>query len=106
MFATQTVLLLRALPRPASLLSGLFNLRRRYHSARSVMEVKQHLLRCVRRIKPELFPVPTVIMVDAGANNADIKSELERWLDRHPRLRRVRVILPPAQSWVRRFVWG
>ncbi len=103
MFAPHTVLLLRALANPSSTAFSLFHLRRRYRPAKSVMEVKQYLLRCVRKIKPEACPVPTLIMVDAGANNADIKSELERWLDKHPRLRRVRVVFPPAPSWLRRF---
>jgi len=67
------------------------------------MEVKQYLLRCVRKMKSETCPVPELIMVDAGPNNADIKSELERWLDFHPRLRRVQVVFPPAPSWLRRF---
>ena len=67
------------------------------------MEVKQYLLRCVRKVASEPMPVPELIMVDAGENNADIKTELERWLDAHPRLRRVQVVFPPAPSWLRRF---
>ena len=68
------------------------------------MEVKQHLLRCLHALKPERPAVPSLIMLDAGAMNADIKTELERWLERHPRLRRVRVVCSPASSWLKR-IW-
>ena len=69
------------------------------------MEVKQYLLRCLRKMKSksETLPLPELILVDAGPNNADIKNELERWLEAHPRLRRVQVVFPPARSWLRRF---
>ena len=101
MFAPQTVLLLRGLASPSGLAFSFFHFRRRYRPAKSVMEVKQYLLRCVHKMTS--VPVPELIMVDAGPNNADIKTELERWLDAHPRLRRVQVVFPPAPSWLRRF---
>jgi hypothetical protein len=44
-------------------------------------------------------------MVDDGARNADIKIELERWLERHTRLRRVPVVCSPAKSWIKR-IWN
>ena len=105
MFATRTVLLLQAIPRPASWLPIWICFRRRYHPARSVMEVKQHLLRCLRPVRPERLPVPSMIVVDAGTNNADIKSELEYWIERHPRLLCVRVVCSPASWWLR-WIWN
>ncbi|HTD66379.1 MAG TPA: hypothetical protein VK846_07610, partial [Candidatus Limnocylindria bacterium] len=49
--------------------------RRQYcHRARNVMEVKGYLLRCMRRLKTGVALVPRLIVVDAGANNADIKA--------------------------------
>ena len=96
MSANQTIVLLRALPRPPSRWFGWLNFRRRYQPAANVMEVKRYLLNCVRKMKPELFPMPTLIVVDAGERNADIKSELERWINKLPRLRRVRVVCSPA----------
>ena len=64
------------------------------------MEVKQHLLRCLRNMKPHSAATPDFILLDAGANNHDIKSELELWLEKHPRLRRIKVQLPPPRPWV------
>ena len=100
MFNHQTILLLRpGLPGTGGTLPlrGHF---RDHHFARTVMEVKRHLLRCLRNMKPHLFDTPDFIVVDAGANNHDIKSELERWMDAHPRLRRIRIIFPSPRPWV------
>jgi hypothetical protein len=69
------------------------------------MEAKQYLLRCVHAMKPERPAVPSLIMIDGGARNADIKNELERWLERHTRLRRVPVVCSPATSWIKR-IWN
>ena len=63
------------------------------------MEVKGYLLRCARMVKSGSF-LPKFIVLDAGENNADIKTELDRWLDSHPRLRNVRVVLPTPRSWI------
>ena len=73
---------------------------RDYHFARNVMEVKQYLLRCVRNMRPAASPTPDYIVVDAAHNNCDIKSELELWMEKHPRLRRIRIIFPPPRPWV------
>jgi len=62
------------------------------------MEVKGYLLRCMRRLKTGVALVPRLIVVDAGANNADIKAELDRWMEEHPSLRGVKVVLPPRPS--------
>jgi hypothetical protein len=99
MFTHQTILLLRAglvgcaAPLPVC---GHF---RDYHFVRTVMEVKRHLWRCLRNMKPTLA-TPDFILVDAGANNHDIKSELEKWMENHPRLGRIKVIFPPPRPWV------
>ena len=71
-----------------------------HHFVRTVMEVKRHLLRCVRNMKPHASNTPDIILVDAGANNHDIKSELERWMERHPRLQRIKVVFPSPRPWV------
>jgi hypothetical protein len=105
MFATRTILLLRAFPRPASLMFKWLSFGRHYHTTRTVMEAKQYLLRCVHAMKPERPALPSLIMVDDGARNADIKIELERWLERHTRLRRVPVVCSPAKSWIKR-IWN
>ena len=102
MFA-RNVLLLRALPAPSPWPFSIFGFRRRYPSATTVMEVKRYLLGCVRKLKIERLPMPSMVVVDAGANNADIKCELDRWLESHPRLRRVQVVLRPRLSWIRRW---
>jgi hypothetical protein len=102
MFTHQTILLLRpGLPGSAALLPlrGHF---RDYHFVQNVMEVKRHLLRCLRKLKPEATSTPDFILVDAGANSRDIRSELERWLESHPRLGRIKVIFPPPRPWVLR----
>jgi hypothetical protein len=104
MFATRTILLLRAISQPAPAWPTWLGFGRRHHLARTVMEVKQHLLQCLRPIRPERPSLPAVIVVDAGANNADIQNELERWIERHPRLRYVQVVCSPASSWLKR-IW-
>jgi hypothetical protein len=105
MIALRTVLMLRLLPRPASLLIDALAFRRPCHLARNVMDAKRYLLRCAADRHAKRWPVPSAIFVDAGAGNNDIKTELERWLDRHPRLRRVRVVCTPASSWLKR-LWN
>ena len=98
MLTHQTILMLRAdascAPMP---IYGYF---RDYHFARNVMEVKQHLLRCVRNMRPVASPTPDYIVVDAAHNSGDIKSELELWMEKHPRLRRIKIIFPPPRPWV------
>ena len=73
---------------------------RDYHFARNVMEVKRYLLRCLRNLNSHSCPTPDVILVDAGRDNVDIKTELERWMEKHPRLQRIKVIFPPPRPWV------
>lgn len=100
MFTHQTILLLRpGLPgaRGSLPLRGHF---RDYHFVQTVMEVKHHLLQCLRNMKPYVSKTPDLILLDAGANNHDIKSELERWMNRHPRLGRIKVICPRPRPWV------
>jgi hypothetical protein len=105
MFATRTILLLRAITQPAPLWISWPGFGRRHHLTRTVMEAKRYLLQCLRPVQREPSPLPEMIVVDAGANNADIKSELERWLDRHPRLHCVQVVCSPASSWLKR-IWN
>jgi hypothetical protein len=64
------------------------------------MEVKQYLLRCLRNMRPAVSPTPDYILVDAADNNRDIKSELELWMEKHPRLRKIKIIFPPPRPWV------
>lgn len=64
------------------------------------MEVKQYLLRCLRRANPPHARTPDVILVDAGQNSTDIKAELERWIEAHPRLHRIKIQLPQPRPWV------
>ena len=72
---------------------------RDYHFARNVMEVKQYLLRCLRNMRPAVSPTPDYILVDAAHHNRDIKSELELWMEKHPRLRKIKIIFPPPRPW-------
>lgn len=102
MFTHQTILSLRVSIIGAPAASPVFGHFRDYHFARNVMEAKQHLLRCLRHMNPAHFRTPDVILVDAGADNVDIKSELERWIESHPRLGRVKIIFPAKLSWLRR----
>ena len=99
MFTHQRILLLRASSPDGALRLPLCGWFRDYQFVRTVMEVKRHLLRCVRKMRPAGFTAPDLILVDAGVNNHDIKSELERWIDGHPRLRRIKIILPPPRPW-------
>jgi hypothetical protein len=103
MFTHRTILSLQAdLPggsAPVSV-SGYF---REDHVVRNVMEVKHYLLRCLRNINPILFPTPDFILIDAGRSNRDIKSELERWMEAHPRLQRVKIVFPRKWSWMKRW---
>lgn len=99
MFASHTVLMMRGLPTPSALPFSCLQFRRRYHAASNVMEVKRYLSRCVG--KSNSCPVPTLILVDAGERNLDIKSELDRWIEKHPRLRCVKVVFPRLGRWSR-----
>lgn len=99
MFTHQTILSLRAntVGTPASL--PVFGHFRDYHFARNVMEAKQYLLRCVRGMNRGRCSTPDFVLVDAGSDNDSIRSELERWLEEHPRLGRVRVKHPARRPW-------
>ena len=66
------------------------------------MEAKRHLLLCMAQINQRNCPTPDVIIVDAGADNVHITTELERWLNEHPRFDHIRVMLPRRISWLRR----
>jgi hypothetical protein len=102
MFTHQTILSLRLAPPGAPASAPVFGHFRDYHFARNVMEAKQYLSRCLRHMNPMHFRTPDLILIDAGADNADIKSELERWIDSHPRLGSVRIIFPAKVPWIRR----
>jgi hypothetical protein len=102
MFTHQTILSLRVAVPVAPVSAPVFGHFRDYHFARNVMEAKQYLLRCLRHMNPAHFRTPDVILVDAGADNVDIKSELEHWIDSHPRLGRVEITFPAKLSWIRR----
>lgn len=98
MLTHRTILMLRADASGAPMpIYGYF---RDYHFARNVMEVKQYLLRCVRNMRPVASPTPDYILVDAAHNNSAIKSELEFWMEKHPRLRKIKIIFPPPRPWV------
>jgi hypothetical protein len=101
MFSHRTILSLRAglagCAAPVSV-AGHF---REHHVVRTVMEVKHYLVRCLRNMNPILFPMPDVILIDAGRNNTDIKSELQRWMNAHPRLQRVKIDFPRKFSSMR-----
>ena len=97
---SETVLILRASAETQTTLCVPFSFRRpRIGFVKNLTEVKGHLLRCLKRGVPEL---PHSVMLDAGPNSHDFKSELNRWLERHPKLRRVRVVVPAELSWMAR----
>lgn len=101
MFNHQTILSLRpALDTSAAL--PVFGHFRDYHFARNVMEAKRHLLRCLHNQNQSQSATPDIILVDAGRDSRDIRTELERWLEAHPRLGRVQVRLPERGSWLGR----
>lgn len=62
------------------------------------MEVKAHLLRCLGRMEAGLFALPNFVLVDAGAQDRDIKRELKRWLEERPALHGVQVLLAAELS--------
>ena len=100
MFEHQTILALKPPMTEGQSPLPVFGHFRDYHFARNVMEVKQYLLRCLRYTQPSLVRTPDVILVDAGHNNLDIKAELERWIEAHPRLHRIRIQFPTPRPWV------
>ncbi len=100
MLTHRTILMLRAELPMSGAPTPVYGHFRDYHFARNVMEVKQYLLRCVRNMRPVASPTPDYIVVDAAHNNRDIKSELELWMEKHPRLRRIKIIFPPPRPWV------
>jgi hypothetical protein len=103
MFTHQTILSLRladsGVPRALPVL-GHF---RDFHFVRNLMETKQFLLRCIRGLNQAHSRTPDVIMIDAGPNNFEIKTELERWMEAHPQLDGVKVVLPAKASRARRW---
>jgi hypothetical protein len=100
MFEHQTILALRLSGSEGASALPIFGHFRDYHFARNVMEVKQHLLRCLRRAHQPHVRTPDVILVDAGHHNIDIKTELERWMEEHPRLPRIKIRFPAPRPWV------
>ena len=72
--------------------------RPRIRFVHTVMEVKAHLLRCVSRMEAGLFAMPNFVLVDAGAQDRDIKRELKRWLREQPALGGVQVLLAAELS--------
>jgi hypothetical protein len=72
--------------------------RPRVRFAKNVMEVKAHLLRCLDRMEAGLFALPSFVLVDAGAQDRDIKRELNRWLNERPGLHGVQVLLAAELS--------
>jgi hypothetical protein len=99
MFTHRTILMLCA-DLPSSAARGpVYGHFRDYHFARNVMEVKQHLLRCVRNMSPAFSSTPDYIVVNAAHHNRDIESELEQWMEKHPRLRKIQIIFPPPRPW-------
>ena len=105
MFTHHTVLMLRTSPSGEAAQLPVCGYFRDYHFARSVMEVKRHLLRCLRNMQPAVSATPDIILIDAGPYNADIKCELDRWIEKHHRLRRIKVMLPQPRPWVVR-LWA
>jgi hypothetical protein len=103
---TTTVLILRdrqkAEPTPCA--PAAFS-RPRIRIANNVMEVKAHLLRCISRMEAGLFALPGFVLVDAGGQDQDIKCELNRWLNEHPALRGVQVLLAVELSMAAR-LWS
>jgi hypothetical protein len=101
-----TVLILRdpTRPEPTPCAPSSFS-RPRVRFARNLMEVKAHLLRCVGKMEAGLFALPNYVLVDAGAQDGDIKHELTRWLRQHPSLGGVQVLLAAELSLMAR-VWS
>src|SRR5947207_13965525 len=106
MFAHRTILMLRAELPMSEASMPVYGHFRDYHFARNVMEVKQYLLRCLRNMRPAVSPTPDYILVDAAHHNRDIKSELELWMEKHPRLRKLKIIFPPPRPWAVRLWLG
>lgn len=72
------------------------------HHVRNVTEAKRHLSLCMAQVNQRNCPTPDSIIVDAGEDAANIKTELERWMNEHPRLDHIRVTLPAGISWLGR----
>ena len=106
MFSHQTILSLRlSAPGGPTALPSLGHFRD-VHRVRNVMEAKHFLLRCLRGLQALRQRTPDVILVDAGVNNPEIKAELVRWMNEHPRLGKVRVQFPDRASWWERWLKG
>src|SRR5204862_1115013 len=106
MFTHQTILSLRlsAPGKPTELPTlGHF---RDVHRVRNVMEAKHFLLCGLRGLRALRQRTPDVILVDAGANSSEIKAELVRWMNEHPRLGKVRVRFPAWAPWWRTWLKG
>ena len=72
--------------------------RPRIRFAKSVMEVKAHLLRGMSRMEAGLFAPPGYVLLDTGTRDLEIKSELTRWISKHPRLGNVQILLAAELS--------
>jgi hypothetical protein len=106
MFSHQTILSLRlSAPGVPRALPSLGHFRD-VHQVRNVMEAKHLLLRCLRGLQALRQRTPDIILVDAGMNNPEIKAELVRWMNEHPRLGKVRVQFPAGASWLGRWLKG
>jgi hypothetical protein len=102
MFTHRTILSLRRQAPRTSVTLPVFGRFEDHHFARNVMEAKQHLLRCLHLMNPKHFPTPDLIVIDAEHESADIKTELERWMRKHSRLSRTRIVFATQLSWMRR----
>jgi hypothetical protein len=101
MFTHETILALRPLTLGAPQPSPTFGHFRNEYSARTLMEVKHFLSRCLRRMNAASLQTPDVIVIDAGRRSFELKSELERWMEQHPQLHRVRIRVPGQPGWLR-----
>ena len=94
-----TVLILRDPSRTGSMPCAPTSFSRpRIRFAKSVMEVKAHLLHCRRRMEAGFHARPGFVLIDTGAQDSDIKVELTRWVRQHPPLGNVQVLLAAELS--------
>jgi hypothetical protein len=102
MFTHETILALRPLTLGAPQPQPEFGHFRNEYFARTLMETKQFLLRCLRRMHTGNAQTPDVILIDAGQRNGELREELARWMEAHPQLDGVRIKFPARPGWLLR----
>ena len=99
MFRHQTILSLRVLPPDKPRMLPVLGRFRSYDFVRNVMEVKHHLLLCLR----SHARLPDTILLGTEHSNTGVKFEIERWMRTHKQFRRVKVSFRATPSWLKRW---